>query len=127
MSRRVQILGSALLAVVLIASIATVTMSKPGNPCLLRNSGFQAAVSASVYNGPPPYPVCLQGVPLIKVDVTITQGFNVIATDSEVKCGVLSDPVLLSGGGHDFVVAPDNGYDWQDALTNCNSLTFKVN
>lgn len=125
MNRRILSLGALVLIIALMSSLSL--FAKPSGDCAIANDGCRAIIDTSIYTGPPPYPVCLIGVPLIQVDVTVTCKDGSGGSTSAVRCGILSDPVSFTVGGKTHIVYPDNGYDWEDTLTNCDALVYKNN
>jgi hypothetical protein len=123
MNRRIALIGALVLALALMTSLSL--MAKPSDDCQLSNGGCRAFVSTSVYTGPPPIPICLIGVPLVQVDVTISCKAGGGGSTTAVRCGALSDPVIIDDGGTSHIIYPDDGYDWEDALDDCSVLVYK--
>jgi hypothetical protein len=124
MSRRALILGTLVVAVSLTLAIALTAIG--ASNCTFRDHGYDATVTTSVYNGPGPYPVCLTGVPIVQVAVTVT-GHGTSGSSTQLRCGILNDAVVFTVHGDQHSIAPGDGFDWQDTLTDCDALTYTVN
>jgi hypothetical protein len=114
--KRSRALSLTLVLLIAIGSAATVAQA---GTCQYEEGGCVFTVELTEYTGPPPIPFCILGVPLVEVTVTARCKGNGTGGDSQVVCGALADPVVVTVGSKTITVQPITGHDWEDALGNC--------
>ena len=123
-SGRARVLG--LVLVVLVAAGMIALVAQASTYCKDKQQGCKYTVSLSEYTGSPTVP-CLIGHPVVQVTLSATcQG--TYENDTQLRCGVLADPVEITAGNKTVSVQPISGETWESALNGpCSLLDVSVN
>ena len=113
-------------AVLLVALVSVAPFAMPGSTfaavCTKDYGACTLQLSTSVWTGEPTI-LCQQGVPVIKIDITMTCEDLCQSTQSFLRCGNSATAIVTSGCGTGFIVKLASGRDWEDVLTDCSALS----
>jgi hypothetical protein len=120
------------LGVLLGVSVALVAFAflASANTCQVKGSGCLATVSTAVYNGGPPYPICLRDHDIYRVTISgFCKTSGSFGPASGLVCSAVAAPAELSitadGRTHTLSLAKGT---WEDVHNgNCDILQYSVN
>ena len=114
-------------AALAVAAVLFATNARADANCSFIDDGCAAKIVVTEYTGPPPIPVCLNGHPIVQILMKAKCKRDLdSASDTFLRCGVLSLPITISYNGNDHTITPTGG-NWEDVLAgDCSVLKYTV-
>ncbi len=126
----------AVLAVITVSIVAIGLMAPVGSAvgsgsttCYKSDNGCRATITLTEYTGPPPYPVCEQGVPFVLVSFStdcVASGCSG-GPETAILCGSQNNVLTYSACGKTHTLALTPGTSWEDVLNgHCGGLRYNA-